>query len=99
VQEGRGDETLLLVRSDNSEAAHRWLAMVGEVAVGVEQSRNGTGGGKKNGRKPSTALDKDRPGMGSGDDWHLRALRRERGHRTVTGSVASGAGPVTGVGG
>jgi hypothetical protein len=61
----------------------------------VEQSRNGTGGGKKNGRKPSTALDKDRPGMGSGGNWHLCALRREHGHRGVTGSVASGTDPVT----
>jgi hypothetical protein len=38
VQEGRGDGALLLVRLDNSKAAHRWLALVGEAAAGVEQS-------------------------------------------------------------
>jgi hypothetical protein len=36
--EGRGDEALLLVRSDNSEAAHRRLATLGELVVGVEKS-------------------------------------------------------------
>jgi hypothetical protein len=52
--------------------------------------------------KPSTVhvrSDKDRLGMGSGDDrgdWRLRALHHERGHCVVTGSVASGTGPVTG---
>jgi hypothetical protein len=38
VQEGRGDGVLLLVRSDNSEAARLRLATMGEAAVGVEQS-------------------------------------------------------------
>jgi hypothetical protein len=35
---------ILLGRSDNSEVAHRWLATVGEAAVGVEQSKSGMGG-------------------------------------------------------
>jgi hypothetical protein len=38
VQDGRGDEALLLVRSDNSEAARRRLATVGKAVVAVEQS-------------------------------------------------------------
>jgi hypothetical protein len=38
VQEGHGDEVLLLVQSNNSEAAHQQLAMVGEAIVGAEQS-------------------------------------------------------------
>jgi hypothetical protein len=38
IQEGRGDEALRLVWSDNSEAAHRWLATTGEVAVSAEYS-------------------------------------------------------------
>jgi hypothetical protein len=38
MQEGRGDGVLLLVRSDNSEAARLWLATTGEAAVSVEQS-------------------------------------------------------------
>jgi hypothetical protein len=38
VQEGRGDEALLLVRSENSEAARRRLATAGKAVVGVEQS-------------------------------------------------------------
>jgi hypothetical protein len=69
VQEGRGDEALLLVRSDNSEVAQWQLATAGKAVVGAEQSRSDVGGGKEKGRKPSTASDKDRPGMGSGDDW------------------------------
>jgi hypothetical protein len=36
VQEGHGDELLLLVWSVNSEAVHRWLAMAGEAVVDVE---------------------------------------------------------------
>jgi hypothetical protein len=54
VQEGRGDGALLLVRLDNSKAAHRWLALVGEAAAGVEQSSeepwSNCGRGKRNRR-------------------------------------------------
>jgi hypothetical protein len=38
VLEGHDDEALPLVRSDNSEAAHRRLATLGELVVGVEKS-------------------------------------------------------------
>jgi hypothetical protein len=38
VQEGRGDEALLLVRSDSPEAARRWMPTVGEAAAAAEQS-------------------------------------------------------------
>jgi hypothetical protein len=50
--------------------------------------------GKGKGREPSSAADKGHPGMGSGDDPRLRALRRECGHHTATGSVASDVGAV-----
>jgi hypothetical protein len=37
--------------------------------------------------------------MGSSGDMRQHALRHEGGHCTVTGSVVSGMGPVTGAGG
>jgi hypothetical protein len=39
VLEGHDDEALPLVRSDNSEAAHRRRVTVGEAVASVEQSK------------------------------------------------------------
>jgi hypothetical protein len=39
VQQGRGDEAVLLVRSDSSEQAHQRLATVGEAAEGRRRVR------------------------------------------------------------
>jgi hypothetical protein len=53
THEGHGNGALLLVQSDNSEAACRCLATVGEAAVGAEQSnemrRSNSGRGSKMG--------------------------------------------------
>jgi hypothetical protein len=39
VQQGCGNEALLLVRSDRSEAARRWLVMAGEATEGRSRVR------------------------------------------------------------
>jgi hypothetical protein len=54
------------------------------------------GRSKGKGSEPSSVPVKGCPGMGSGGDRCLCALRHEGGHRAVTRSVASGMGVVTG---
>jgi hypothetical protein len=55
---------------------------------------------KGKGMEPSSAPDKGPPAWAvaaTDGDQRLRTLRREHGHRTVTGSVASDMGAVTGM--
>jgi hypothetical protein len=61
-----------------------------------EQEAEATWEEEGKGERTLLAPDKGHPGMGSGGDRRLRALRYERDHRTVTRSVASGMGVVTG---
>jgi hypothetical protein len=64
------------------------------------RGRSSAGGGRERGENPRpSALDKAAPAWAAAatdGDRCLRALHHERGHRVVTGSVASEVGTVKG---
>jgi hypothetical protein len=105
VQTVHGVEALFMARTDGTEAARQWPPMANGAAARVrEQSRTERheGGREGEGNPPLCTRDWIR----SVPAWatttidggqRLRALRRERDHHTVTRSVVSGMGKVTGV--
>jgi hypothetical protein len=62
----------------------RWPVTWSRATSESEAEQKRRGRGKEKGREPSSARDKGRPGIGSGGDRCLCALRRECGHCAVT---------------